>query len=234
VQVELDSIASPPLQILLARLRLAGYEVSVLDARLDIMIPTIIAVVRRRDCGYGALVVTAASHFDPKAAILASVADAAVRQTGFANRTRRLERKLRAALRDFSLIRTIADHGDLYGLPEAARETAFLTEGETANYEQLFGSWERKTAESLDLCNDIDHIVGALAVAGLGRVIVVDLTSPEELRAGLRTVKVFIPGAFPMDFGHGRCRGSGLSRLATIASKHGRSAHHNRWPHPFA
>jgi len=198
------------------------------------MIPTIIAVVRRRDCGYGALVVTAASHFDPKAAILASVADAAVRQTGFANRTGRLERKLRAALRDFSLIRTIADHGDLYGLPEAARETAFLTEGETAGYEQLFGSWERKTAESLDLCNDIDHIVGALAVAGLGRVIVVDLTSPEELRAGLRTVKVLIPGALPMDFGHGRCRASSLSRLAMIASKHGRSAHHNQWPHPFA
>lgn len=233
-QVDLDSVASPPLQILLARLRLAGYEVHVLDARLDIKIPTIIAVVRRRDCGYGTFVVTAASHFDPKAAILASVSDAAVRQSGFAKRTMRLEKKLRAALRDFSLIRTISDHGDLYGLPEAARQTAFLTEGATVSYAQLFEAWEHERAQSLDLRNDIDHLVSALAGAGLRQLIIVDQTSPEELRIGLRTVKVLIPGALPIDFGYGRCRASGLSRLATIASRQGRSPHHNQWPHPFA
>jgi ribosomal protein S12 methylthiotransferase accessory factor len=235
VQVDLESVDCPQLQILRTRLKGAGCSVAVLDSRLDLKVPTVIAVTQREG-GYGAFLVAAASHLDPRAAILSAVTDAASRQVGFVERTKRQERRLRATLNDFSRVRTISDHGDLYGLPEAAREAAFLTRGPVADYAQLYSGWEREAPRFSDLREDIEWLTLQLCAAGLTRVIVVDQTSPEGLRAGLRTVKVLIPGALPMYFGHDQCRAHGLKRLTEIMlRRHGGAAlDRARIPHPFA
>jgi ribosomal protein S12 methylthiotransferase accessory factor len=235
-QVSLESVKSPELQVLVARLQRAGYLVSVLDVRRDMSVPTIIAVVRRRDNGYGALTIAASCHFDPEAAILSSVADAAARHIGFADRTRASEGRLRAALADFRLVRTLSDHGALYGLPEAAREAVFLTEGPTVDFKHLFAKWKSEIPGSLDLRDDIDHLLAMLASVGLRQVVTVDQTCVEALRAGLRTVKVLIPGALPMDFGYGKCRAHRLPRFTALTATLGGqgTSYTHRIPHPFA
>jgi ribosomal protein S12 methylthiotransferase accessory factor len=235
-RISLDAVGSPHLQVLLARLRVAGYEVTVLDARVDMPIPTTIAVVRRRDAGYGAFSIGASCHFDPERAVLSSISDAAARHVGFAERTCRAAATLRAMLADFRLVRAIPDHGALYGLPDAARHASFLTEGREIPYEAVFKQWNNEVPQSVDLREDVDYLLRILARAGLPKVIVVDQTSTEGLRAGLHTVKILIPGAIPVDFGYGKCRAAGLPRLAMVAASAGRrlTPIRDRIPHPFA
>ena len=235
-RVNLDSIENPTLHILRARLRHAGYELSVLDARFDIPVPTLVAVLNRSENTYGAFAVGACAHFNPEVAIVSSVSDAASRVAGFADRTRRAETRLRGLLADYGRVRTIGDHGALYGLPEAAHGAAFLTAGPMEDYEHLFDQWNTALPHSMDLKDDVNHLISILRHRGLQRVIVVDMSSPESLRAGLRTVKVLIPGALPIDFGHGKLRVSNLPRFVRLGAMYGKNGIplNYRIPHPFA
>jgi len=234
VRIDLDSIKNPDLHILRARLRQAGYQLSVLDARLDISVPALIAVAQRLDDDYGAFAIGACSHFEPETAIVSSVSDAAARIVGFTERTRRAATRLGRLLADPTSVRVISDHAALYGLPEAARQAAFLTAGHVEEYSRLFDGWNRERPRSMDLRDDIEWLMAMLVRVGLRRVIVVDLTSPEGLRAGLHTVKVLIPGALPIDFGYGKLRVAGLPRFSVLAAKYGKPGALSRTPHPFA
>lgn len=70
-------------------------------------------------------------------------------------------------------------------------------------------------------------------------VIVVDQSSSETLRNGLRCVKVLIPGMLPMTFGHHLRRLEGLDRVLEVPMKLGYADRRltpqelNPYPHPF-
>jgi ribosomal protein S12 methylthiotransferase accessory factor len=78
----------------------------------------------------------------------------------------------------------------------------------------------------------------ALQQRGLD-AIVVDVTLPEVLQAGLRVVRVIVPGLIPLTFGH-RYAAKGGPRLYTVpvtlgyASRGLAEADLNPAPHPFA
>jgi ribosomal protein S12 methylthiotransferase accessory factor len=78
----------------------------------------------------------------------------------------------------------------------------------------------------------------ALQQRGLD-AIVVDVTLPEVLQAGLRVVRVIVPGLIPLTFGH-RYAAKGGQRLYTVpvtlgyAGRGLAEADLNPAPHPFA
>ena len=71
-------------------------------------------------------------------------------------------------------------------------------------------------------------------------VIVVDLTSPDQERVGLKTVRVIAPGLLPIGFGWDKVRVGDLPRLRTAPriagylEKDFNPTMMNRAPHPFA
>jgi ribosomal protein S12 methylthiotransferase accessory factor len=80
--------------------------------------------------------------------------------------------------------------------------------------------------------------VSRLADAGL-EVLAADQTTPEATAAGLRCVRVIVPGLIPITFGHLHRRVTGLPRLTDgpvgvpYPSKLAAGAEVGDVPHPF-
>jgi len=89
-----------------------------------------------------------------------------------------------------------------------------------------------------DLRDDLLEAVDRM-LAGSMDVIVVDQTSPLHRAGGLHCVKVIVPGALPMTFGHHNRRVSGIPRLHEVpyclgyATAPLTDAQINPYPHPF-
>jgi ribosomal protein S12 methylthiotransferase accessory factor len=89
-----------------------------------------------------------------------------------------------------------------------------------------------------DLADDLAELVGRYLASGLD-VVVVDTTCPELSEGGFAAVKVVVPGAVPMTFGHRYRRVNGLPRLLTVPRLLGytdrdlRPDELNPHPHPF-
>ncbi|MBC7269170.1 MAG: YcaO-like family protein, partial [Streptomyces sp.] len=89
-----------------------------------------------------------------------------------------------------------------------------------------------------DLADDVALCRDELVRAGLD-VIVVDQTTPEQRRMGLRTVCALAPGLLPIDFGWSRQRALDMPRLRTAARRGGlrdtdlEEGEIRRVPHPF-
>src|SRR5690606_19402975 len=89
------------------------------------------------------------------------------------------------------------------------------------------------------LRDDVVAVVDELVTAGHD-VIVVDQTSPEQERMGLRTVATVVPGLLPIDFGWNRQRALLMPRLRTALRRGGHrerdltDAELLRAPQPFA
>lgn len=238
--IELATIKDPEIQFLIERLRRQNLETFLLDARLDIPVPTVVAVAIRRDRQFGAFALASGCSFGPHQAMMSALVEVASRHVGFQKRTASIKAKLYSALNDFNLVRTMDDHGSLYGLPEAVRHASFLVEGSgRERFDEAYGNWLANVPHRNDLLDDIEYCIGLLASAGLKQVIVVDQTAPEQGRAGLCSVRVLVPGMIPMDFGHGRCRATALQRLYSVPVKLGlrnqfSADQLNRIPHPFA
>jgi ribosomal protein S12 methylthiotransferase accessory factor len=70
-------------------------------------------------------------------------------------------------------------------------------------------------------------------------VLVVDQTAPEHRAGGFACVKVLVPGALPMTFGHDLRRHHGIPRLAEVPRRLGYRDRPlppeevNPYPHPF-
>lgn len=239
--IALDTLRSLKLRFLIDRLRRAGLDVYLLDARLDIPVPSIIAALRRRDNDFGTFAVALGCHFDPEEAMNSALTEVACRQSAFVARTRSLEAKLQAAIRNFTLIKTMEDHAGLYGIPEALHYAQFLLEsGSQESAAVTYEAWNNSLPDSLDLFDDISHCLRLLALSGLKQVIVVDQTTPEQRRLGLYTARVLVPGIIPLDFGYGCSRAASLPRLYSIARQFGLGSREgfrrpiNDVPHPFS
>ncbi len=113
----------------------------------------------------------------------------------------------------------------------------FLLSGsEPGGFDDLADTWH--WPELTDLRDDLRELMARYLDRGLD-IIVVDQTAPEHRTGGLSCVKVIVPGALPMTFGHENRRIHGLPRLYTVPAELGfrdrilTPADINPHPHPF-
>ncbi|GHA91007.1 hypothetical protein GCM10010305_38470 [Streptomyces termitum] len=222
------------------RAALQGYDVRVLDGRIDLPVPVGIAVAVRRDGGEGLLSFAAASSLDPRSAVEGALSEVLTYIPHLSRQTRERRAELEAMADDFDRVRHLKDHAQLYGLPRMAEHArAFLEPLGERSFGETYREWEETgRPRTLDLRDDLRVVVGALAGAGHD-VVVVDQTTPEQERMGLRTVSTLVPGLLPIDFGWNRQRAPLLPRLRTALRRGGHraadltDAEIHRVPHPF-
>ncbi|QGZ40732.1 ribosomal protein S12 methylthiotransferase accessory factor [Pseudoduganella flava] len=239
--IALDTVEDLECRTIIARLTAAGAQLHLLDARLDLPIPVVLAVIVREPGQYGTFSIAAGASFDPGEAIRRALGEVAVHFHGFEERSRRA-----AAERwgdggpDFASVTGLEDHALLYGQPQVLHHALFLVEnGEERSFGDTYAAWNAVRPRSLSLLDDLEFFFAALREAGHGDVVWVDQSSPEQMRVGLRTVRAIVPGMLPIDFGHGRCRAATLPRLYELPQRLGLRADRlqpadlHRAPHPF-
>ncbi|AUG80483.1 cyclodehydratase [Kitasatospora sp. MMS16-BH015] len=239
-ELALAACESRGLRAMLDRAELRGYEVRAFDNRVDLAVPVVTALAVRRDGGPGTLAFAAAAGFDPEETVEAAVAEILTYLPHLPGQVAERPAELAAMAADFDLVRRLPDHAALFGLPEMARHARSYLEpvGAPRPPAELYADWERARPRSLDLLDDLRYCRDRLVAAGHD-VIVVDQTTPEQRRAGLRTVCTVVPGLLPIDFGWTRQRALLLPRLRTAPRRAGlratdlTEAELRRVPHPF-
>ncbi|MFJ6486406.1 TOMM precursor leader peptide-binding protein [Streptomyces sp. NPDC091682] len=230
--------------LLADRAAAAGYRLLLLDATNDFAVPAVLAVCRYEGGHPDAprMFLAAGAHHDPRAAISSAVAEVVTNvleapHRSSADKGPRDPQRLRPMLEHPELVLALDDHVGLSTLPEAAPRLEFLfTDTPTATVDE---AWPGAPQPVPDLSDLLTRSVGRLARAGL-EVIAVDQTEPGlREQFGLHCVKVIVPGALPMTFGHVNRRTLGLPRLLEVPHRLGRTgrpAHHGELPlhpHPF-
>lgn len=239
-RIALDSIMDVECKTIITRLAAAGAELHLLDARLDLPVPVVLAVIVRAPGEFGAFSIAGGASFDPDDAIRRALGEVAVHFHGFEERARRASFDRSAGAPDFTQVKSLEDHAMLYGQPEALQLAQFLIENPVErSFDDTYADWHAVRPASLSLLDDLTYVVDALAAAGHDDVVWVDQSSPEQQQLGLATVRAIVPGLLPIDFGHGRCRAATLARLYALPHRLGLCAAPlcmadlNRAPHPF-
>ena len=240
-RIALDTITDVECKTIITRLAAAGAELHLLDARLDLPVPVVLAVIVRAPGEYGAFSLAAGASFDPVDAIRRALGEVAVHFHGFEARSRlAAEANARDGATGFASVKSLEDHALFYGQPEALPLARFLVEHpEERSYDDTYAAWNAQRPASLSLLDDLEFFFAALRAAGHDDVVWVDQSSPEQVQLGLRTVRAIVPGLLPIDFGHGRCRAATLPRLYELPHRLGLRAAPlgaddiNRSPHPF-
>ncbi|MBW4717785.1 TOMM precursor leader peptide-binding protein [Saccharothrix obliqua] len=207
------------------RMAQLGYDLEFYDATNDLGVPSVVSLARYTgpDSLPPKAFFAAGAGLDADAAIRSAAVEVVVDVEVAAKRYRtdpgEYDRdRLRAMLAAPELIRTMEDHVNVNGLPEAAERYDFLD----------------PTAEPVDLAvpdvprHDLDalleHYVRAWAELDL-EVIAVDQSDPVTRdRLGLHSAKVLVPGTLPMTFGELNRRTRGVPRLRPVGPL---------LPHPF-
>jgi ribosomal protein S12 methylthiotransferase accessory factor len=235
-KIDPASVRDERVERLVSRLDYMGIDLSLLDARMDIDLPVIIAVARRRNGEIGAMAVGAAAHVNPIEAIASALLEAATSITELPAMIRHAEHKVRALAEDHYLVCSVMDHQMLYGLPEMAAQTLWMDAGTVMrSVEEAYPDWRRDAA--IDIAAEIAKLRQKLVQVGVPEVVMVDMTAREQRLLGLRTVRAIAPGLLPIDFGHPRNRAESLPRLWSAPAAAGfaadRSVPLNTLAHPF-
>ncbi|MFE5563010.1 TOMM precursor leader peptide-binding protein [Streptomyces sp. NPDC056544] len=230
--------------LLVDRAAAAGYRLLLLDATNDFAVPAVLAVCRYEGGHPGAprMFLAAGAHHDPRAAIRSAVAEVVTNVLEAPHRSAdqggpRDPERLRPMLEHPELVLTLDDHVGLSTLPEAAPRLEFLfADTPAATVDEAWPGAPRPVPDLSDL---LTRTVARLARAGL-EVITVDQSEPGlRERFDLHCVKVVVPGALPMTFGHVNRRTLGLPRLWDVPHRLGRTGRTMRHgelplhPHPF-
>lgn len=198
-----------------------NWDIFLLDGRLDVRIPTVISVARRRDRKLGSLLLAAGCSVDPQEAIRTSLMEVASYVMGFHEAIKAKEAQVRHLTEDFGRVRDINEHTLLYGLPEMADRIApFYSRGAKRSFEETYLDQPR-LREGETISGHLQNCIAELSASGMQEVIVVDQTPREQQALGTKTVCVIVPGLVPMDFGYDRRRVLSLSRLRTAPLKAG-------------
>lgn len=212
-----------------------GYTLRFFDNRIDLPVPVVCAVAERDVPGEGAAVFAAAADLDAVNAIDGAACEVLSRIPIIRDEVRGRPDLAPAALRNFDLIRTLADHAVLPGIPgfpELAPQ--YFRPKTVGGYERLYGERRPRPA---DLRQDVDHILDALEERG-HHAYVVEQTSREQKQLGLHSARVVVPGLLPIDFGWDRQRALTMKRLRAAQPRflpHPASSAPGvrRVPHPF-
>ncbi|MGF1429235.1 TOMM precursor leader peptide-binding protein [Kitasatospora sp. LaBMicrA B282] len=230
---------APALRAMIDRAALQGYRVRAFDNRVDLAVPVVTAVAVREDGGPGTLAFAAAAGFDPAATLESAVAEILTYIPHLPGQVSARPAELAAMAEDFDLVRRLPDHAALFGLPRMAEHArSYLAPAARSTPAEAYRSWAKERPQTLDLLDDLLFLRDQLVRAGFD-VIVVDQTTPEQARLGLRTVCTLVPGLLPIDFGWARQRALQLPRLRTALYRGGlrsgvlTDADLRLVPHPF-
>lgn len=175
-RVDVDTVDDPTCRDLLARFDRAGIAVGVWDASSDIGLPVFVAEIVDRDPHPGRVLYVSGGqgcHRSRAVALARALTEAA-----------------QSRLTAISGARDDLDRSSYEQLRSSQRIAAALAEiGELAGPLRSFADASDGFSERLD--EDLDVVLSALRGAGVGQVVVVDLTRPE---LGLPVVRVVVPG----------------------------------------
>ncbi len=225
---------------LLDRINRLGYDVHLFDTRFDIDVPSVLVVAVLRENGLGKLAVSPGASLDPEKAIHSALSEVGSTIGNFTLQGEKEWNRARVLMHDHTKVTLITDHSLLYGLPEMAATTEFLFQDRTiTSLQETYAGWQEKYPQHNDLREDLNHCINEMLRREMD-VIVVDLTSPDQERVGLKTVRVIAPGLLPIGFGWDKVRVGDLPRLRTAPriagylEKDFNPTMMNRAPHPFA
>jgi ribosomal protein S12 methylthiotransferase accessory factor len=236
-RIDPDSCLDRKTRLLLNRVDHLGFDIKLLDGRMDLKIPSVIALALRRDDEVGSLTVGAAASLDPEDAVRSALLECATTIVEIPAMFRAKEQHVRGLALDYSKVHAVMDHALLYAIPEmAARVTWLYSNPLQRSFDDCYRA-ERAWYAQGDIGADLEKVVCELQRCGLGEAVVVDLTTPEQHQLGLYTVRVIVPGLAPIDFGHPRNRVEHLPRLRTAPAVAGLApaelSGRNPLPHPF-
>ena len=204
--------------------RLAGRGLFVHDITTDVTIPTRLAVLIDRSGPRVFVTVGAAAHDHADRALEKAVAEALALRPA-------VEHVLGSSACP-DTVRTLEDHLTFFSNAARLRDLGFLVNAPAC------GNGAGPPTPARGTLMQLLTALRALEQRGLD-AIVVDVTLPEVLQAGLRVVRVIVPGLIPLTFGH-RYAAKGGPRLYTVpvtlgyASRSPAEADLNPAPHPFA
>lgn len=235
-RLDLSSANDKELQLMVDRMReVAGYDLHFFNSTMENKIPSVWAVAKNRSSKGVNLICAAGANPDPVRAVKSAIYELA----GMMVHDEKLEanqRKYQHMLQNPFAVRSMEDHGLLYGLREAEERLNFLLDEQRPL--RTFAEEFKEPPENTDLKEDLQDILQRFRQLDL-EVIVVDQTTPITKRNGLSCVKVLIPGMLPMTFGHHLTRVKGLERVLKVPMKLGfikqplSYEQLNPYPHPF-
>ncbi|WP_408009875.1 TOMM precursor leader peptide-binding protein [Pseudalkalibacillus sp. A8] len=225
------------LHLMIERLReIGGYELHLYNATLEHGIPSVWALVKNSKQRGMNLLCAAGAHLDPVKAVKSAVYELAGMVMSLEEKFESHKSEYVKLYHDSSCVKTMDDHGMLYGLKEAEERLKFLLDGDRLI--QTFAEAFQWKTHHHDLTEDLKEVLQAFKKLELD-VIVVDQTTAEIRRNGLHCVKVLIPGMLPMTFGHDLIRVKGLQRVLTVPEELGYCEQPLKYdqlnpnPHPF-
>ncbi|QKW10610.1 TOMM precursor leader peptide-binding protein [Streptomyces sp. NA04227] len=238
-EIDLATVDSAAVRMMTDRAALQGYDVHAFDNRIDLSVPVVTGLAVRRDGGPGTYSFGAGAALDPVAALEAALSEVLTYIPHLPGQVAERRAELEAMAEDFTLVKHLKDHAQLYGLPRMTEHVAPYLRARRRPMAELYGDWNTsERPRSGDLADELRYVVDQLAAAGHD-VIVVDQTTPEQLGMELHTVCALVPGLLPIDFGWTRQRAPYLPRLRTAARRGGlrptdlTEAEIRMVPHPF-
>ncbi|MBA0052459.1 TOMM precursor leader peptide-binding protein [Streptomyces sp. AJS327] len=239
-EIDLGTVGDRTVRTMIDRAALHGYAVRAYDNRIDLDVPVVTGLAVRRDGGPGTFSFGAGASLDPAAALEDALSEVLTYIPHLPRQVAERRAELEAMADDFGKVLHLKDHAQLYGLPRMARYVrSYLEPAAHRPADEIYRSWEEGARpRTRDLRDDVTHVRDALVRAGHD-VVVVDQTTPEQRRIGLRTVATLAPGLLPIDFGWSRQRAPLMPRLRTAAHRAGlrasalTEAEIHRVPHPF-
>ncbi len=236
-RLDLRSANDNELQLMVDRIReVAGYDLYFYNSTMEHGIPSVWAVAKNRRSKGVNLICAAGANPDPVKAVKSTIYELAGMMFRDDEKLETNRQEYERMLRDPFAVRTMEDHGMLYGLREAEERLNFLLNdhGPLCTFAEEF----KQPPSHTDLKDDLQDILQKFRRLNLD-VIVVDQTTPITKRNGLFCVKVLIPGMLPMTFGHHLTRVKGLERVRTVPMQLGFATKPltyeqlNPYPHPF-
>jgi ribosomal protein S12 methylthiotransferase accessory factor len=236
-RLHLNSANDKELQLMVNRIKeVAGYDLYFYNSTMEHEIPSVWAVAKNRRNNGLNLICAAGANPDPVRAVKSTLYELAGMMFRHDGKLDENRQKYEEMLQNPYAVRTMEDHGMLYGLPEAEERLNFLLEDQRPL--RMFAEEFKQPQVHTDLKDDLEDILKRFRKLNL-EVIVVDQTTPITKRNGLFCVKVLIPGMLPMTFGHHLTRVKGLERVLSVPMELGfmkaplSYEQLNPYPHPF-
>jgi ribosomal protein S12 methylthiotransferase accessory factor len=236
-RLDLSSANDKELQLMVDRIReVAGYDLHFYNSTMEHGIPSVWAVAKNRRSKGVNLICAAGANPDPVRAVKSAIYELAGMMFRHDEKLEKNRQKYEEMLQDPFAVRTMEDHGMLYGLREAEERLNFLLDDHRPL--RTFAEEFNQPPANTDLKDDLQDILDRFRRLNL-EVIVVDQTTPITKRNGLFCVKVLIPGMLPMTFGHHLTRVKGLERVLRVPMQLGFKKmplsfeQLNPYPHPF-
>ncbi|MDN3015655.1 TOMM precursor leader peptide-binding protein [Paenibacillus sp. BSR1-1] len=236
-RLDLHSADDKELRLMVDRVHeVTGYDLHFYNSTMEHGIPSVWAAAKNRTSKGLNLICAAGANPDPVRAVKSTIYELAGMMGKQDEKLEINRQKYVDMLHDPFAVRTMEDHGLLYGLPEAEERLDFILDDKRPL--RTFAEEFKQPPANSDLKDDLLDILNRFRRLNL-EVIVVNQTTPVIERNGLFCVKVLIPGMLPMTFGHHLTRVKGLERVLKVPMELGFKKtplsyeQLNPYPHPF-